>query len=69
MQNSLSRPLPEIEKMMVDTTPMGRLGEVEDIAACALYLASPASSFLTGDIIAVNGGLVSLNMELPRAFS
>jgi 7-alpha-hydroxysteroid dehydrogenase len=55
--------------MMVDTTPMGRLGEVEDIAACALYLASPASSFLTGDIIAVNGGLVSLNMELPRAFS
>ena len=59
---------PDIEKMMVDTTPMGRLGEVEDIAACALYLASPASSFLTGDIIAVNGGLVSLNMELPRAF-
>ena len=60
---------PEVEKVMVETTPMGRLGEVEDIAACALYLASPASAYLTGDIVAVNGGLVSLNMELPRAFT
>lgn len=60
---------PEVEKVMVETTPMGRLGEVDDIAACALYLASPASSYLTGDVVAVNGGLVALNMDLPRAFS
>lgn len=59
---------PQIEQTMVDLTPMGRLGEVEDIAACALYLASPASSYLTGDIIQVNGGLNSLNMKMPRAF-
>lgn len=59
---------PEIEQTMVDLTPMGRLGEVEDISACALYLASPASAYLTGDIVAVNGGLNSLNMNMPRAF-
>lgn len=59
---------PEIEKTMVELTPMARLGEVEDIAACALYLASPAASYLTGDIIGVNGGLNALNMKMPRAF-
>jgi 7-alpha-hydroxysteroid dehydrogenase len=59
---------PEIEQQMVDMTPMGRLGEVEDIAACALYLASPAASYVTGEIYGVNGGLVGLNMQMPRAF-
>ena len=58
----------DIEKAMVELTPMARLGEVEDIAACALYLASPAASYLTGDIIGVNGGLNALNMKMPRAF-
>ena len=46
----------KVEKMMVDMTPMARLGEVEDIAACALYLASPAASFVTGEIYGCNGG-------------
>ena len=59
---------PEIEKTMVDLTPMARLGEVEDIALGALYLASPASSYVTGEILGVNGGLERLNMEMPRAF-
>jgi 7-alpha-hydroxysteroid dehydrogenase len=59
---------PEIEQQMVDMTPMARLGEVEDIAACALYLASPAASYVTGEIYGVNGGLVGLNMQMPRAF-
>lgn len=57
----------EIEKLMVDLTPMARLGTVEDIAACALYLASPAASYVTGEIYGVNGGLTSLNMKMPRA--
>ena len=57
-----------IEQQMVDLTPLGRLGEVEDIAACALYLASPAASYVTGEIYGVNGGLVGLNMQMPRAF-
>ncbi len=59
---------PEVEQTMVDLTPMDRLGEVEDISACALYLAAPASAYLTGDIVHVNGGLNALNMKMPRAF-
>jgi len=57
----------ELEAAMVKMTPMGRLGEVEDIAACALYLASPAASYVTGEIYGVNGGLTTLNFEMPRA--
>ena len=40
-----------------DKTPMKRMGRPEDIAGLALYLASPASSFVTGAIIPVDGGL------------
>jgi 7-alpha-hydroxysteroid dehydrogenase len=58
----------EIEQTMVDLTPMGRLGDVEDIALGALYLCSPAASYVTGDILAVNGGLERLNMQMPRAW-
>lgn len=58
----------EIEKTMVEMTPMARLGEVEDIALGALYLASPAASYVTGDILGVNGGLERPNMMMPRAF-
>jgi 7-alpha-hydroxysteroid dehydrogenase len=56
-----------LEKMMVDLTPMARLGEVEDISACALFLASPAASYVTGEIYGVNGGLTALNFPMPRA--
>lgn len=56
-----------LEKMMVGMTPMARLGEVEDISACALFLASPAASYVTGEIYGVNGGLTTLNFEMPRA--
>jgi 7-alpha-hydroxysteroid dehydrogenase len=58
----------EVERTMVELTPMARLGEVEDIAACALYLASPAASYVTGEIVGVTGGLNALNMKMPRAF-
>jgi 7-alpha-hydroxysteroid dehydrogenase len=58
----------EIEQAMVELTPMARLGEVEDIAMGALYLCSPAASYVTGDILGVNGGLERLNMQMPRAF-
>ena len=39
-------------------TPLQRLGRPEEIAACALFLASEAADFLTGQVISPNGGLV-----------
>ena len=40
----------------VARTPLGREGQPEDIAGAALFLASPAASFITGETIEVNGG-------------
>ncbi|HEB90805.1 MAG TPA: SDR family oxidoreductase [Deltaproteobacteria bacterium] len=55
----------DLERQMLAKTPMGRLGEVEDIAACALYLASPAAGYVTGEIYGVNGGLTQIQVEMP----
>jgi 7-alpha-hydroxysteroid dehydrogenase len=46
---------------MEEQTPLKRLGEVEDIALMALYLASPASSWVTGKVFEVDGGTESTN--------
>jgi NAD(P)-dependent dehydrogenase (short-subunit alcohol dehydrogenase family) len=42
---------------ILDRTPMGRIGEPEDIVGLALYLASPASNFATGQVFVVDGGI------------
>ena len=55
---------PEIHDEMVRRTPLKRLGQPEDIALCALYLASPAGSFVTGKIFEIDGGLEEANLEL-----
>jgi 7-alpha-hydroxysteroid dehydrogenase len=54
----------KIRNSIVRGTPMRRLGQPEDIAAAVLYLASPASSYVTGKIIEVDGGIVVLNFDL-----
>ena len=51
----------KLEKAMSDLTPMGRLGAVEDIAIMALYLASDASSWVTGKSFEVDGGIEASN--------
>ncbi|MCY0959731.1 MULTISPECIES: SDR family NAD(P)-dependent oxidoreductase [unclassified Streptomyces] len=47
----------QTEAMMVRMSPLGRVGEPEDIAQAVLYLASDASSFMTGQILRPNGGV------------
>jgi len=51
----------ELRAKMEAMTPMRRIGTVEDIALAALYLASPASSWVTGKILEVDGGTESTN--------
>lgn len=48
---------PEINNEQVKLTPMGRLGQPEEVADAAIYLTSPESSFVTGQTIDVAGGL------------
>lgn len=45
-------------RAVVDSTPLGRWGTPDDVAGAAVFLASPAASFLTGQTIMVGGGVV-----------
>jgi 7-alpha-hydroxysteroid dehydrogenase len=49
---------------MIDGTPLRRLGEPDDIALAALYLASDAASFVTGKVFEIDGGLEAPNLAL-----
>lgn len=46
----------EIEKKMLMHTPIQRLGEPQDMANAALFLCSPAASWVSGQILTVSGG-------------
>jgi 7-alpha-hydroxysteroid dehydrogenase len=54
----------DIRNEMVVKTPLRRLGRPEDIAFGALWLASPAGSFVTGKVIEIDGGLEAGNLDL-----
>ena len=47
----------EMEKQMIANTPLGRLGQPGDIAPLAVFLASPDSGWLTGEVILASGGM------------
>lgn len=49
---------PEDLAALADETPLGRIGTPEECASCALFLASDGASFVTGQVLAPNGGLV-----------
>jgi 3-oxoacyl-[acyl-carrier protein] reductase len=48
----------EFRRSVAESTPMRRWGSPADVAAAALYLVSPAATFITGQAINVNGGTV-----------
>jgi 7-alpha-hydroxysteroid dehydrogenase len=54
----------ELRERMERATPLGRIGDPEDIAAAVLFLASTAGGYLTGKIIEVDGGLSQPNLDL-----
>jgi 7-alpha-hydroxysteroid dehydrogenase len=54
----------ELRTAIETATPLGRLGEPEDIAAAVVYLSSPAGSFVTGKVLEVDGGIEEANMDL-----
>jgi gluconate 5-dehydrogenase len=47
---------PDVIKTFIDAIPMGRAGEPDEIAPLAVYLASPASSYVTGAAFVIDGG-------------
>jgi 7-alpha-hydroxysteroid dehydrogenase len=53
-----------LKTQMEALTPMKRLGAPEDVALLALYLASPASSWMTGKVLEIDGGTVDSNWPI-----
>ena len=60
IKTHFSRVLWETEAIAQDVrgaTPLGRLGEPEDVIGSALYLASPLSSYINGEVLLIDGGM------------
>ncbi|MEE8638135.1 MAG: 3-oxoacyl-[acyl-carrier-protein] reductase [Candidatus Margulisiibacteriota bacterium] len=58
IQTAMTDKIPEeIRKKMLEQIPLGKLGQPEDVAAAALFLASSAADYITGQVIRVNGGI------------
>ena len=59
IQSKMTDVLPEdVKKAYMDTIPLKRFGTAEDIAKCVAFLAGPDASYITGQIISVNGGMI-----------
>jgi len=56
------RHVPELHDRVLDRTPAGRWGVPEDLAGIAVFLAAPASDFVTGAAIPVDGGYSSMGV-------
>jgi 3-oxoacyl-[acyl-carrier protein] reductase len=48
----------DMKAELLKNIPLGTLGQTEDIAAAALFLASPAARYITGQVLTVDGGMV-----------
>ena len=55
----------EARKRILSRTPLGRIGKPEEVASVAAFLASDEASYITGEIIYVDGGRLALNYTVP----
>ena len=49
----------KVINIMVEKTPIGRMGKPQDIANAYLFLASDEASFITGAVLSVDGGIIT----------
>ena len=57
----------EAERKILSRTPMGRMGDPDEVAQVAVFLASDAASYVTGQTIYPDGGRLALNYTVPVA--
>src|SRR5262249_45122708 len=55
----------EAKNRILSRTPLGRIGEPDEIASIAVFLASPEASYMTGETIYADGGRLALNYTVP----
>jgi len=55
----------EAKRRILSRTPLGRIGEPNEIASIAVFLASPEASYMTGETIYADGGRLALNYTVP----
>ena len=58
IETAMTAALPEaVRSKMLEGIPAGRMGQPEDVAAAALFLASPQAAYITGQVLSVDGGM------------
>jgi NAD(P)-dependent dehydrogenase (short-subunit alcohol dehydrogenase family) len=57
---------PDVFDRVAKWYPLGRIGEPEDVAGAALFLASDEAAWISGAVLPVDGGLTAGNMEMAR---